>query len=204
MKKDRTMCARSMMLVLAAAMLAGLGACAGTAPSRFYSLSPVPASETRAVAEGRSLTVGVMQIKMPDYLDRPQIATRIGPNEFRFDEFNRWAEPLKENFSRVLAENLSTFLGKDKWLVISRPGALPLDYQVWVDVVQFDAGPGGDVSLAATWVIYQPDGKKVLLTKRSTLLEPAGAPGYEAMAAAGSRAVAGLSREIAEAIRALP
>ena len=76
-----------------------------------------------------------------------------------------------------------------------------MDYQVGVEVIRFDAGPGGDVSLAAKWGIYQPDGKKVLITKRSTLLEPAGAPGYEAMAAAGSRAVAGLSREIAEALR---
>jgi uncharacterized protein len=200
MRKDHTMRARSMMLVLAA-MLASLGACAGSPPSRFYSLSPVPATEMRTVPESRSLLVGITNVRMPDYLDRPQIATRIGPNELRFDEFNRWAEPLKENFSRVLAENLSGFLGRDKVFVIWRPGSMPSDYLVGVEVTRFDAGPGGDVSLAATWVVYQPDGKKMLITKRSTLLEPAGAPGYEAMAAAGSRAVAALSREIAEAIR---
>lgn len=202
MRKDRSMCAWSMMLALAA-MLASLGGCAGTAPSRFYALSPVPASETRAVPEIRSLTVGVMQIKMPDYLDRPQIATRVTPNELRYDEFNRWAEPLRENFSRVLAENLSVLLGADKVLVVPRVGALRLDYQVWVEVIQFDANTAGDVSLATKWAISQQDGKKALVTKRSTLLEPAGASGYEAMAAAASRAVGALSREIAEALRTL-
>lgn len=202
MRKVRSMRARSMLLVLAA-MLASLGGCTGTAPSRFYSLSPVPASEARAFPESRSLTVGIVHVKMPDYLDRPQIATRMGPNELRFDEFNRWAEPLKENFSRVLAENLSIFLGTDKVHVVSRAGALPLDYQVWVDVIQFDTGPAGDVSLAAQWAVFQPDERKPLITKRSTILEPAGAPGYEAMVAAGSRAVAGLSREMAVAVRAL-
>lgn len=202
MRKKRTLFGRSMMLVLAA-MTASLGACAGTTPSRFYSLSPVPATEMRAVPESRSLTIGVSNLRMPDYLDGPQIATRIGPNEFRYDEFNRWAEPLKENFSRVLIEDLAGLLGRDKVFVIWRPGAISLDYLVWVEVTQFDAGPGGDVSLAADWAIYQPDSRKVLVSKKSTLLEPAGAPGYQAMAAAGSRAVGGLSREIAEAIRAL-
>ena len=200
MRQDRSIGAFSWVLLLVAAA-ALLGGCGSTAPSRFYALSPVGAAEGRAVQGSGVPSVGVSHVKMPDYLDRPQIATRVGPNEIRFDEFNRWAEPLKENFSRVLAENLSVLLGTDKVHVFSGPGTLPVDCQVWAEVIQFDANPAGDVSLLAKWAVLQRDGKKVLITKRSTLVEPAGAPGYLAMAAAGSRAVAGLSREIAEAIR---
>ena len=54
----------------------------------------------------------------------------------------------------------------------------------------------------AQWAVYQQAGKKVLVTRKFTLLEPAGAPGYEPMATAASRAVGALSREIAEALRA--
>jgi uncharacterized lipoprotein YmbA len=140
---------------------------------------------------------------MPDYLDKPQIATRLGPNEIRFDEFNRWAEPLKDNFSRVLVENLSVLLGPDRVLVSTNAGALLSDYQVWVEVIQFDAGPGGDFSLSAQWSLYRPEGKKVLLRKRFHVQEQADGSDYVAMTAAGSRAVAALSREIAEAVEKL-
>jgi len=200
MRQEGSIGALSMSLLLVAVLIP-LAGCGKTAPSRFYALSPAGASDARAVPENRSLTVGVTYVKMPDYLDRPQIATRIGPNELRFDDFNRWAEPLKENFSRVLAENLSVLLGTDKVIISTRGGVFSVDYQVWVEVTQFDANAAGDVSLVAKWSVLQPEEKKPLITKRSTFSEPAAAPGYEAMVAAGSRAVADLSREIAEALR---
>jgi uncharacterized lipoprotein YmbA len=182
---------------------ATLWGCAGTAPSRFYGLSPMANSESKSVEDRRPFVVGVTRMTLPEFLDKPQIATRLGPNEIRFDEFNRWAEPVKDNFSRVLAENLSVLLGPDRVLVSPRAGALLPDYQVWVEVIQFDAGPGGDFSLAAQWSLYRQEGKKVIVRKRFNILENAGDPGYVAMMAAGSRAVAALSREIAAAIRAV-
>lgn len=202
MTTDHPMGTRSIMLVLAA-LAASLWGCAGTAPSRFYGLSPMPNSESRPFEERRPFTLGVSRLSMPDYLDKPQIATRLGPNEIRFDEFNRWAEPLKDNFSRVLAENLSVLLGPDRVLVSTNGGALLSDYQVWVEVIQFDAGPGGNFSLSAQWSLYRPEGKKVLLRKRFHVLEKADGSDYVAMTAAGSRAVAALSHEIAEGVEKL-
>ncbi|PKN62740.1 MAG: hypothetical protein CVU57_23065 [Deltaproteobacteria bacterium HGW-Deltaproteobacteria-15] len=188
------------LVCLITAMLWG---CAGTPPSRFYGLSPMPPLESSPFEETRSLTVGVTRLTLPDFLDKPQIATRLGPNEIRYDEFNRWAEPLKDNLSRVLAENLSVLLGPDRVLVSANAGALLSDYQVWVEVIQFEAGPGGDFSLTAQWSLFRQEGKKVLIRKRFNILEQAGGSDYVAMVAAGSRAVAALSREIAGAIRAM-
>jgi hypothetical protein len=71
---------------------------------------------------------------------------------------------------------------------------------VGVEVVQFDGVLGGDVVLNVRWGLFESEGKKLLLVKRSLFKEPTGTATYEAFVAAGSRAVAALSREIAEAI----
>jgi hypothetical protein len=68
-------------------------------------------------------------------------------------------------------------------------------------VVQFDGILGGDVILIAKWGLFDAGGKKLLLGKGSSFKEPTGAATYEALVAAESRAVAALSREIADAIR---
>jgi uncharacterized protein len=202
MTRNLSMGARSIVLVLAAAAVV-LWGCAGTPPSRYYGLSPMSASESTPSKESRPFTVGVTRVTLPDFLDRPQIATRVGPHEVRYDEYNRWAEPLKENFSRVLAENLCGLIGPERVLSSSGAGALTADCHVWVEVIQFDAGPGGDFSLAAQWSLYSHEKKKVLVRKRFNTREQADGADYVAMTAAGSRAVAALSREIAEGVKRL-
>jgi len=72
--------------------------------------------------------------------------------------------------------------------------------QVGVEVLQFDGALGGDVVLSVKWGLFGERGKNVLIAKRSSFKEPTGAATYEALVAAQSRAVAALSREIAEAI----
>jgi uncharacterized lipoprotein YmbA len=150
-----------------------------------------------------SLTVGITKIGIPDYLSRPQIATRVGPNEIQYNEFNRWAGPLKENFSRVLVANLTRLIGTENVFIDTWLTMVPVDYQVWVEVIRFDAGPQGDVTLTAKWALYQHNEKKLLTIRTFDQHEATNAAGYEAMASAGSRAVAALSSEIADAIRAV-
>jgi len=186
-------------VVLFLALVVCLSACAGkSASSKFYVLSPLPQS-TLSGAEGT--TIGVFPVALPDYLDRPQIVTRISENEIKFDEFSRWAEPLKENFYTVLVENLSTLLKSEKIIKTTQNLGVPVTLQVGVEVVQFDGTLGGDVVLNVKWGLFAEEGKKLLLAKRTSLKEPTGAASYEALVAAQSRAVAALGREIALAIK---
>ena len=93
-------------LVLMSVVLMVLSACTGISkPSNFYVLSALPESETavKGVGNESALSIGIGPITLPIYLDRSQIVTRISRNELKMDEFHRWAEPLKENFFRVLA-----------------------------------------------------------------------------------------------------
>ena len=186
-------------VVLFLALVVCLSACAGkSASSKFYVLSPLPQS-TLSGAEGT--TIGVFPVALPDYLDRPQLVTRVSENEIKFDEFSRWAEPLKENFYTVLVENLSTLLKSEKIIKTTQNLGVPVTLQVGVEVVQFDGTLGGDVVLNVKWGLFAEEGKKLLLAKRTSLKEPTGAATYEALVAAQSRAVAALGREIALAIK---
>jgi len=145
--------------------------------------------------------IGVFPVSMPDYLDRPQIVTRVSENEIKLDEFSRWAEPLKDSFTRALVQNLSTLLNTAKVINTMQSTGSLMSLQVGVEVVQFDGALGGDVVLIAKWSLFQAAGKKLLLAKKSSFKESTGTATYDALVAAESRAVAALSREIAEAIK---
>jgi len=176
-----------------------LSACAGkSTSSKFYVLSAMPQSALSA-AEGT--TIGVLPVAMPDYLDRPQIVTRASENEIKIDEFSRWAEPLKESFTRALVQNLSSLLDTVKVVKTTGSAGFPMALQVGVEVLQFDGTLGGDVVLIVKWGLFEREGKNLLLAKRSTFKEPTGSATYEALVVAESRAVAALSREVAEAIK---
>jgi len=186
-------------VILVLALAVSLSACAGkSASAKFYVLSPLPQSK---LSEVGGTTIGVFPVAMPDYLDRPQIVTRVSENEIKLDEFSRWAEPLKENFYTVLVDNLSTLLNSEKVIKTAQNLGVPLTFQVGVEVVQFEGVLGGDVVLNVRWGLFETEGKKLVLSKRSLFKEPTSAATYEALVAAQSRAVAALSREIAEAIR---
>ena len=194
-------------VVVIAVLVIVLGGCGSTAPSRFYilhSLSNLTTGQQAAV-DKHDITIVVGPVNLPEYLDRPQIVTRISPSELKLAEFDKWAEPLEHNFSRVLAENLSILLSTDHIFVYPyRKGSVPIKYHVAVDVTRFDGTPGGNVTLGARWTIFGENGKKeMLLMRKSDYSEPTDGSGYEALVSAKSRALTTLSREIAEAIKAI-
>jgi hypothetical protein len=195
----RTQKSLTPVMVLLLALAVCFSACGGkSATSQFYVLSPLPQP---GLSAGEGMTIGVFPVSMPDYLDRPQIVTRVSDNEIKLDEFSRWAEPLKDSFTRALVQNLSTLLNTAKVVRTTRSAGVPMALQVGVEVVQFDGTLGGQVVLIVQWGVFEADGKKLLMGKRSSFKEPTGAATYEALVAAESRAVAALSREIAEAIK---
>jgi len=173
-------------------------------PSRFFALTSVPRTgQTAQDAAGtNALVLGIGPIKFPGYLDRQQFVTRISQNRFAVAENDRWAEPLDENFSRVLSQNLSILLQTDRivpypWLRSQQP-----TYQVQVEVLRFEPNAEQVVELWARWLILD-DARKTIGLKESYLTKPMRDKSTEASVAALSEAVADLSRDIANAIRNL-
>jgi len=192
-------------------LLFGLGllfvlGCASSPPTRFYTLSSLQegGSERRETPFDQSLIIGVGPIKFPEYLDRAEIVTRSSSNKITLSDFDVWAGSLEKDFIRVLAENLSVLLSTEGVVVYPRLRPDLVKSQIMVDVIRFDGSLGGDVSLIARWAIFQGKERKLVLVRKSTIIEPSGGKGYEAMVAADSRALEKLSREIAEVIKTLP
>jgi len=196
--------ARRAFLLIGLGFLFVLG-CTSSPPTRFYTLSSLQerGRETKELTFVQGLIIVLGPIKFPEYLDRTEIVIRSGSNKITFSDFDVWAGSLAENFSRALAENLSVLLSTETVILYPRPKLSSVDYQVTMDVIRFDGPPGGDISLIARWAILEGKERKLISVRRSTIVEPSGAQGYEALAAADSRALEKLSREIADFIRTL-
>src|SRR5262245_66464620 len=124
-------------------------------PSRFFALASLPRTgqTTQGAAGTNALVLGIGPIKLPGYLDRQQMVTRISQNRFVVAENDRWAEPLEENFSRVLSQNLSILLQTDRivpypWIRSQQP-----TYQVQVELLRFEPNAEQVVELWARWTI---------------------------------------------------
>ena len=188
---------RRALLALPCAVIAFAAGCASPS-SRFFTLSPVPGS----AAPSSDLSVAVGPISIPASVDRPQIVVAVSPNQVRLDEFNRWASPLQNNIGRVVAENLVAMLGTPRVTLSPQMLTPGVDYRVGIEVQTFESAPGQMATLDAVWTVARTkDGRS--RTGRTTVREPAAQPGYDALAAAHSRAVARLSRDIADAVGAL-
>jgi uncharacterized protein len=177
--------------------------CSHSPPTRYYDLGPLP--ERGASERGEACaSIGIGPVKIPEYLDRSGIVTRVTSHELMVAEFNKWAEPLEENFPRILAENLSSLLCTKTVLIFPWKGSIALDYRIYVDVIRMDGNLGESAALDVSWTIMGGAEKKgVLLMKRSSYKEPTGGQDYGDFVAAQSRNVAALSRDIAEAIGTL-
>jgi uncharacterized lipoprotein YmbA len=189
-------------LSLATAMLLTTG-CFGTSkPSMFYLLGPLPES-TQAPSEiGRagmvSLVIG--PVSLPAYLDRPNIVARTDKNELAVAEFSRWAEPLKDNFFRILIENLSMLLDTVNISVYPQRISQAYDYQIVIDVTRFDTDAAGGAELTAFWFVTGENDGKILLRKRSVLHVDAAGRDQNARVAALNRLLSDFSRDIADEI----
>ncbi len=179
--------------------------CAGTAPTKFYSLNSLITSDTaqRAVSADHSIVIGVGPVKIPDYLDRPHIVTRTGRNEVTVADFNRWAGPLKSDIARVLAENLSIILSADRVYTYPWESYIPVKYRIAVNVTRFDGVGGEDVLLNANWSVFGKNGKKPLLINSSSFSEKTVERSYAALVDAQSRLLENLSHDIADAIKTI-
>lgn len=190
-------------MVARAALLGGVLALTGCASSesvRYYVLSATPAGPSGAAV--RDIPVGVGPVEFPEYLDRPQIMTRTSQNELSMADFDRWAESLKDNTIRVLAENLATLLPSQRVVTYPWKRATPVDYQVTVQVSRFDRLEQGESVLAVRWRVLDGGGGE-LLSRTSTYRETPTGSDYAATVAAMNRNLEAFSRDVALRIGSL-
>jgi len=179
-------------------IVAVLAAGCASPASRFYTLSTTPAPAGTPV----TYSVAVGPVTIPAVIDRPQIVVSTSQNQVQLDEFNRWASPLQNNIGRVVADNLASILGTARVSLFPQTISAAADYRVAVQVQRFDTAPGDAASLEALWTVTRAkDG--TTQTGRTSVRESSPTGGYDGVAAAHSRALARLSRDIADAIQTM-
>jgi uncharacterized protein len=169
----------------------------------FVLFSPLQAAERQDSDHSGQISLGVGPVRLPGYLDRREIVTRVAQNRFDLSENDRWAEPLDENFTHVLAQNLSILLGSDRIIAYPWPLDKRLRYRVEIEVFRFEVNSAGEAQLSARWSVIDQTGKSASNLKESLLARPAKEKSTDGSVAALSETVADLSREIAKTVIAL-
>jgi uncharacterized lipoprotein YmbA len=160
-----------------------------------------PVQSDNAPAELHRVRIGIGPMGFPDYLQRSQIVTRrAGGTEIILDETHRWAEPLPENFSRVLAENVSSRLGTERLFIHPWNRGTTLDYQVPIDILRFDVDEQQQVMLDVRWRVLGSDGQTRAGPRRQRIVIHGDSPDFAGVVMAQSRAVARLGASIADEI----
>jgi uncharacterized lipoprotein YmbA len=191
-------------MAILGAVMAFLWGCASTTqPSKFYVLSALtqPEATTQVTTSDADMLIGIGPITLPAYLNRSQIVTRPSENELKLAEFHLWAEPLKENISRVLMESLSNLLNTNRIVTYPWRASISVAYQITLDVVRFDVGSDEDAVMNVYWTVYDKDGKEELFKKKSIFRESVGSKDYHSIVAAQNRTLMEFSREIASTIK---
>ena len=191
-------------LVFVAAFLV-TGCITRSAPKvTYYSLLTMEQLSTaERLASFPEIKLGVGPITIPDGLKRSQIATRQHGNQYKFDEFNRWAGVLEKDIAYVLGDNLGHLLGIENvgffpWMHYFKP-----TYRVIVDVIRLDGAIDGEATLSARWTIADSGGNGFVAGRKSVYRQPLEGAGYAALVKAESQLLMALSKEIASEIAAL-
>jgi uncharacterized lipoprotein YmbA len=121
-------------------------------PTRYYLVDPVeyPGESIKAV---RPLSIEILDLHIPQYLERFQIATRSSESRLEFSDENQWGENLRKNLLRSMARNLSRLLSTiDVGTPLNRSSSTP-DYRLQIHIEQFEQDIDSKVKLIARWQI---------------------------------------------------
>lgn len=167
-----------------------------SAPSKFYALEST-ASASGGVSVRDAVIVGPVSI--PAAVDRPEFVVQVAQNRVQVEEFNRWIAPLGDGIARTVSADLVALLGTTEVATAPLANFQPI-YRVTIDVQRFESTQGEAALVEAVWVVRRTT-SGAGRAGRTVAREPVQGEGFDALAAAHSRAIATLSGDIAAAIR---
>jgi uncharacterized protein len=163
----------------------------------FYTLAATAGpEEVKPVSSPFGISIG--PVSLPEIVDRTQLVILNG-NHVDILEFHRWAEPLKSQIPRLMADNVGRLLGSGRVSAYPQSVGTDADIRVPVDIQRFET-EGDAVRIDAFWTLRRGSGE-VAKTGRSSVSEKIEGTGYDALVSAYSRALSSISSDIATALR---
>jgi uncharacterized lipoprotein YmbA len=157
-----------------------------------------------AAPQHGGIALEVLPVRLPELLQHPQMVMLERSGALGLSETQRWANPLDQDMQRVLVANLGQLLGSDAVVPSPYGERVAAAYRLEVAVQSCSAQPGGGLVLEAVWMLTRPGITQAVLLRRTVLREALADPGPDTLAAAHSRILEALSREIAAAVLKLP
>ncbi|MEK9628966.1 MAG: PqiC family protein [Nitrospinota bacterium] len=156
---------RSLLKLIALSFLTFLfSGCPGvsyTDPIRYYLIDPVDYPNAFR-GEEKPLSLEIISLHIPQYLERFHIATRTSQSQLEFSESHQWGENLRKNLLRTMSRNLSALLKTfDIGTPLNRSASLP-NYRVQVHIEQFELESNRKVKLVARWQLSKGTQSKPL------------------------------------------
>jgi len=194
-------------IVIAVGLVLTAGGCVSLSKSpipRFYALHTAHVEHAAPVVSSAfSEIVGVGPVKIPEYMQRPQIVTQDSGGMMQFAEFDRWGESPDAGIARLIGDELSRRLPAATCVLYPWNSALAVKYRVTLDVVGLACDLTGTMHLVTQWSIVDQHELTTLVMKRRELDEPLGSPDYQGYVSALSAASTTLGSEIAAAFETL-
>lgn len=198
--KSRLNTLKTLVFIAVAVAVTALAGCAGvTESARFYTLTTLPDQQSEAVTNN-AMSIGVGPITVPRLLDRPQIVTRKSSNEVQLAEFHLWGGSFKEDFTRVLTDNLATQTGASVFRYPGESRQRP-EYQVVVSVDRLDGVLGESVEFRGQWQILDFTKREVLHSERAVISTPLDGENYDDYVKGISQTLTKLSSQITAALK---
>ncbi len=182
-------------------MIATMVALSGcSSKSSFYQLHT---PETAVGNKTRHITrniVGVAKVEVAEYLDKPQVVTRLSAGELKLHETRYWAGSFADNIQRVLTHDLSKALPSKNF--IAAPWEEPLNdrYRIYLTVDRFDGDTNGTVTLDGRWSLVDKEEDR-LVTGEEIHYVDHGSQTISGIVSTQSRMLERLSRSMAAKLR---
>lgn len=187
-------------LICILALIVSVLGCSRSKPPRYYTLASSPPSTAVGAAPAKALSIGIASVRLPAYLDNPQMIVRLDEHEIRMDDQHRWGEDVKRGFERVLAEELSARMPTVDVHIQPWPASLAPTCELDISVSSFEVDSGSNARLRAEWELQDTRARRVLREEPVSITEPVQAPDWGSRSEALSRAIAGLARDISEGL----
>jgi uncharacterized lipoprotein YmbA len=126
----------------------------GKVPIRYYVIDPViqdTLSSSEAFSSEEKLSVHILDLHLPQYLERYQMALRSGENELTLSDSHQWGENLRKNLLRTLGSNLSSLLDTPEISTPIARSARKADVKIRLFIERFDQAESGLVILNARY-----------------------------------------------------
>jgi len=181
---------------------------------RFYALTPIGENKVGADLVSaripgaigdrlKGMIIGIGPVKIPEYLDRPQIVTQDKEKMLHLAQFDRWGESLDLGLARLIRENLTAILPGTKLTLYPWNPLITVKYQVLVEVIQLDSQLDRDMFFVVQWTVIDVQNSKTMMIKRSEFRLPIVSHNYVGLAQTLSTACSSLSDQIADALASL-